>query len=77
MPRIALLSTSDTDLLTARASGADYVVANPGRPAHQEMAADFESADPVASGTGSRVRYGDDHAVMNVRRFMASRASSG
>jgi cobaltochelatase CobN len=47
--RIALLSTSDTDLLTARASGADYVVANPGRPAHQEMAAAFESADLVVA----------------------------
>ena len=29
--RIALLSTSDTDLLSARASGADYVLANPAR----------------------------------------------
>ena len=29
--RIALLSTSDTDLLSARASGADFVVANPSR----------------------------------------------
>ena len=29
--RIALLSTSDTDLLSARASGADYVWANPTR----------------------------------------------
>ena len=38
MPRIALLSTSDTDLLSARASGADYVLANPGRASHQEMA---------------------------------------
>ena len=27
--KIALLSTSDTDLLSARASGADYVWANP------------------------------------------------
>ena len=33
--RIALLSTSDTDLLSARASGADYVWANPARPGHQ------------------------------------------
>ena len=49
MPRIALLSTSDTDLLTARASGADYVVANPGRPAHREMAAAFESADLIVA----------------------------
>ncbi|MGZ4476885.1 MAG: hypothetical protein ACXVWW_14365, partial [Nocardioides sp.] len=29
--RIALLSTSDTDLLSARASGADWVWANPTR----------------------------------------------
>jgi hypothetical protein len=28
----------------------------------------FESADPVASGTGAQVRYGDDHTVMVVRR---------
>src|SRR5690606_38853346 len=31
MPRIALLSTSDTDLLSARASGANYVWGNPSR----------------------------------------------
>lgn len=31
MVRIALFSTSDTDLLSARASGADYVLANPAR----------------------------------------------
>ncbi len=31
MPRIALLSTSDTDLLSARASGADYALGNPAR----------------------------------------------
>ncbi len=31
MTRIALLSTSDTDLLSARACGADYVLANPSR----------------------------------------------
>ena len=31
MTRIALLSTSDTDLLSARACGADYVLANPAR----------------------------------------------
>src|SRR3954452_5819397 len=49
MPRIVLLSTSDTDLLTARASGADYVVANPGRIAHTEMAAVFEAADLVVA----------------------------
>ena len=31
MPRLALLSTSDTDLLSARASGADWALANPAR----------------------------------------------
>ncbi len=31
MTRIALLSTSDTDLLSARASGADYLYGNPSR----------------------------------------------
>lgn len=31
MRRIALLSTSDTDLLSARASGADYLLGNPAR----------------------------------------------
>ena len=45
--RIALLSTSDTDLLSARASGADYVFANPGRPDHQSMAETIEGADLV------------------------------
>ena len=45
--RIALLSTSDTDLLSARASGADYVFANPARPAHQSMAETIEGADLV------------------------------
>ena len=43
--RIALLSTSDTDLLSARASGADYVVANPARPGHQSMAETIEGCD--------------------------------
>ncbi|GEP39846.1 cobaltochelatase CobN [Nocardioides psychrotolerans] len=45
--RIALLSTSDTDLLSARASGADYVWANPSRPGHQSMAETIEGADLV------------------------------
>ncbi|KAJ1684190.1 hypothetical protein LUZ63_020483 [Rhynchospora breviuscula] len=48
--RIALLSTSDTDLLSARAArdlGADYVFANPARPAHQSMAETIEGADLV------------------------------
>ncbi|QIG43617.1 cobaltochelatase subunit CobN [Nocardioides anomalus] len=45
--RIALLSTSDTDLLSARASGADYVYANPARPGHQSMAEVIEGCDLV------------------------------
>ncbi|NYG54529.1 cobaltochelatase subunit CobN [Nocardioides perillae] len=47
MTRIALLSTSDTDLLSARASGADWVLANPGRPGHQSMAEVIEGCDLV------------------------------
>ena len=39
--RIALLSTSDTDLLSARGSGADYVVANPNRTGLSIDAADL------------------------------------
>ncbi|WP_139983741.1 cobaltochelatase subunit CobN [Nocardioides litoris] len=48
--RIALLSTSDTDLLSARAAndlGADWVFANPSRPGHQSMAATIEGCDLV------------------------------
>ena len=45
--KIALLSTSDTDLLSARASGADYIWANPSRPGHQSMADVIEGADLV------------------------------
>lgn len=49
MTRIALLSTSDTDLLSARASGAVYVYANPAKPGHQDMAAAIEAADLVVA----------------------------
>ena len=49
MPRIALLSTSDTDLLSARASGADYALANPSR---------LDVADRAARPAGRR-RPGD------------------
>ena len=45
--RIALLSTSDTDLLSARASGAEYVWANPARAGHQSMAEVIEGCDIV------------------------------
>jgi cobaltochelatase CobN len=45
--RIALLSTSDTDLLSARASGADFVLANPSRPGHRSMAETIDGCDLV------------------------------
>jgi cobaltochelatase CobN len=49
MPRIALLSTSDTDLLSARASGADYVLANPARSAHTQLGEVLESCDLIVA----------------------------
>lgn len=47
MPRIALLSTSDTDLMSARGSGADYLLLNPSRPLHTQMAEQIESCDII------------------------------
>src|SRR6188472_1596864 len=47
MPRIALLSTSDTDLLSARASGADYVLGNPARSGHTELGEALQSCDLI------------------------------
>jgi cobaltochelatase CobN len=41
---VALLSTSDTDLLSARASGAAYVWANPSRASDEELSAVVEDA---------------------------------
>jgi cobaltochelatase CobN len=49
VPRIALLSTSDTDLLSARGSGADYVLANPARSAHAELAGVLEACDLIVA----------------------------
>jgi cobaltochelatase CobN len=49
MPRIALLSTSDTDLLSARGSDADYVLANPARSAHAELAEVLEACDLIVA----------------------------
>jgi cobaltochelatase CobN len=45
--RIALLSTSDTDLLSARASGMRYAWANPSRAADAELTAATAGADLV------------------------------
>ena len=47
MTRIALLSTSDTDLLSARACGADYLWANPSKAAHTDLAAALEACDLI------------------------------
>lgn len=55
MTRIALLSTSDTDLLSARASGADYMLANPAR----ELPAGLAEVDLVIArvlGSASDIR---------------------
>ncbi|HWJ51807.1 MAG TPA: cobaltochelatase subunit CobN, partial [Propionibacteriaceae bacterium] len=49
MTLIALVSTSDTDLLSARASGADYIYVNPTKAEHTEMAAMFEAADLIVA----------------------------
>ncbi len=49
MTRIALVSTSDTDLLSARASGADYLYVNPTKLAHTEMAEAFAAADLIVA----------------------------
>ena len=46
-PTVLLLSTSDTDLITARASGAGYRWANPARLVEGELAELLESADVV------------------------------
>ena len=45
--RILLLSTADTDLLAARASGADYRLANPARLAADEVPALLDGVDVV------------------------------
>jgi cobaltochelatase CobN len=49
MPRIALLSTSDTDLLSARGSGADFVLANPARSAHTQLGQALEGCDLIVA----------------------------
>ena len=68
MPRIALLSTSDTDLLSARASGADYLWANPARPGHTEMGEAIEAADIVIA----RILGGPQDLCDGFRRIAAT-----
>ncbi|MEQ3552464.1 cobaltochelatase subunit CobN [Pseudonocardia nematodicida] len=57
---ILLLSTSDTDLLSARASGADYRLANPNRVLHDELAAMADAADVVVVRVLGGYRYFED-----------------
>ena len=47
--RIALLSTSDTDLLSARSACADYVWGNPSRLSEDELHRAVEGADLVVA----------------------------
>jgi cobaltochelatase CobN len=47
LPRIGLLSTSDTDLLSARASGAGYAYANPARIGVDDLSAELGGTDLV------------------------------
>jgi len=47
VPRLTLLSTSDTDLLSARAGGADWVVGNPSRLEPTDIPALLEGSDLV------------------------------
>jgi cobaltochelatase CobN len=49
VPRIALLSTSDTDLISARGSGADYVVANPSRSSHTQLGEVLDACDLIVA----------------------------
>ncbi|HEY1824131.1 MAG TPA: hypothetical protein VGG83_29835, partial [Trebonia sp.] len=44
---IVLLSTSDTDLLSARASGSGYRLGNPARVAAEDVPALLDGADVV------------------------------
>ena len=65
MPTIALLSTSDTDLLCARAAEVDYVYANPSRPGHTDMAEAIEGADVIVA----RILGGPDDMCDGFRRI--------
>jgi cobaltochelatase CobN len=63
--RVALLSTSDTDLLSARASGADYVLANPTRCDVTDLAGLAGSADlTVVRLLGSPQEYDAELAAV-------------
>ncbi|MCF7549727.1 cobaltochelatase subunit CobN [Pseudonocardia sp. WMMC193] len=60
MPRVLLLSTSDTDLLSARASGADFRLANPNRVLLDELPGMVAEADVVVVRVLGGYRYWED-----------------
>ena len=62
-PTIALVSTSDTDLLCARAADVDYVYANPARADEETIAALVAGADVVVA----RILGGPDDVPPGVR----------
>ena len=63
--RILLLSTADTDLLAARASGADYRLANPARVAADAVPALLDGVDlAVVRLLGGRQAWPDGLAAV-------------
>jgi cobaltochelatase CobN len=60
LTRVALLSTSDTDLLSARASGADFVVGNPARLEMDTLSSLLVDADLVVVRMLGSVRQWED-----------------
>ncbi|MCT2057086.1 cobaltochelatase subunit CobN [Dietzia cinnamea] len=66
MPRIALLSTSDTDLLSARESGAEFTLGNPSRlDVESDLPALITGADLVVVRIlGSRRSWDDGFAAV-------------
>ena len=68
MPLIGLLSTSDTDLLSARSSGADYAYANPAKITIDALAPDLTGSDLIVLRVlGSAQAYADE--IDQVRRL--------
>jgi cobaltochelatase CobN len=63
--RIALLSTSDTDLLSARASEADYLLANPAKTSITALQSDLATcAVLILRVLGSPQTYGEEIAKL-------------
>jgi cobaltochelatase CobN len=70
LTRVALLSTSDTDLLSARASGADFVVGNPARLDTDTLSSLLADADlVVVRMLGSVRQWEDGFAAIHASRL--------